>query len=82
MLAGASGFISQVSMCEAPPPSQIKIVDLALPVALEGAGVLGGREHGEPGEQGKAGQPHLVWSVTRSWGASAITTCNGEGREG
>ena len=36
-----------------------------LPAALEGAGVLGRREHGEPGEQGKAGQPHLVWSVTR-----------------
>ena len=39
-----------------------------LPAALEGAGVLGGREHGEPGEQGKAGQPHLVWSVTRGRG--------------
>ena len=31
-----------------------------LPAALEGAGVLGGREQGEQGEQGKAGQPHLV----------------------
>ena len=39
-----------------------------LPAALEGAGVLGGREHGEPGEQGKAGQPHLVWSITRGRG--------------
>ena len=39
-----------------------------LPAALEGAGVLGRREHGEPGEQGKAGQPHLVWSVTRGRG--------------
>ena len=53
-----------------------------LPAALEGAVVLGRREHGEQGEQGKAGQPHLVWSATRSWGASAITTCNGGGREG
>ena len=31
-----------------------------LPAALEGAGVLGRREHGEQGEQHKAGRPHLV----------------------
>ena len=31
-----------------------------LPAALEGAGFLGRRDHGEQGEQDKAGRPHLV----------------------
>ena len=31
---GALGFMSHVSMCEAPPLSQIRIVDLAGPLVL------------------------------------------------
>ena len=48
-----------------------------LPAALEGAGVLGRRGHGEQGEQGKAGRSHLVvgHAVVGLTCATAITTC-------
>ena len=44
-----------------------------LPAALEGAGVLGRREHGEQGEQGKAGGSHLVVGHARG-----VNLCNGD----
>lgn len=34
---GASGFMSHKSMCDGPPLSQIRIVDLALPLPVVGA---------------------------------------------
>ena len=55
--AGASGFMSHVSMCDAPPESQNKITDLALPPVAGEAARLAGKP--------RAGKPMPAWRNIR-----------------